>query len=86
MTPEERQARARYAVHTSWANTTDPTARTAKARAASMARFEKQAREMHPNATDEHITRVAEHLKKAYYARIQMKAAAARRAKKLAAA
>lgn len=86
MTPEQRQARARCGVHTSWANTADPTARTAKARATFLARFEKEARELHPDASEEHIRRVAEHLKKAYYARLQMQSAEARRAKKPAAA
>jgi translation initiation factor 2B subunit (eIF-2B alpha/beta/delta family) len=81
LTPEERSLRARLAVHTSWANTTDPASRTAKARAAANDRFEKQAREKHPGASDEVIARVAEHLRKAHYTAMAMKSAAARRAK-----
>jgi hypothetical protein len=81
LTPEERSLRARLAVHTSWANTLDPASRTAKARAAANDRFEKQAREKHPGASDEVIARVAEHLRKAHYTAMAMKSAAARRAK-----
>lgn len=81
MDPQDRSLRARLAAHTSWANTLDPASRTAKARAAANGRFEKQAREKHPNATDEQIARVAEHLKSAHFSRLALQAAAARRAK-----
>ncbi|MDT0472966.1 hypothetical protein RM863_12615 [Streptomyces sp. DSM 41014] len=81
MDPQDRSLRARLAAHTSWANTLDPASRTAKARAAAAGRFEREARELHPDATDEQITRVAEHLKSAHFSRIALKAAAARRAK-----
>ena len=40
LTPQQRVLRARAAVHKSWANTQDRTARTAPARAAFMRRFE----------------------------------------------
>ncbi|ODA69242.1 hypothetical protein [Streptomyces sp. AVP053U2] len=81
LSPEERSLRARLAAHTSWANTLDPKSRTARARAAANGRFEKQAREKHPDATDEQIARVAEHLRKAHYSAMALKSAAARRAK-----
>jgi plasmid maintenance system antidote protein VapI len=81
MTPEERQARAELGAHTSWAKTTDRTARTAKARKAATARFERQARELHPEASEEHITRVAKHLQKAHQARMTLASVKARRAK-----
>lgn len=42
LTDEQKSLRARIAVHTSWANTNDRTARTAPARAAALAKFEKQ--------------------------------------------
>lgn len=42
LSPEQRVLRAKVAVHQSWANTTDRTARTAPARAAFMKRFEDQ--------------------------------------------
>lgn len=81
LTPEERTLRARMAVQTSWANTLDPASRTAKARAAANGRFEKQARELHPGATDEQIARVAEHLRKAHFSALALKSAKARRMK-----
>ncbi|MCZ7414273.1 hypothetical protein [Streptomyces sp. WMMC897] len=78
MTPTERQQRARLAAHTSWANTADPTSRTAKARAAHLSRFE---READPDGvlTPEERARRASHLKKAYYARLALQSAKARR-------
>ncbi|MFH9014011.1 hypothetical protein ACH4C6_21850 [Streptomyces sp. NPDC017943] len=81
MDPQDRTLRARLAVHTSWANTLDPKSRTAKARAAAAGRFEKKARELHPDASDEQIARVAAHLKKAHYAAMALASAKARRAK-----
>jgi hypothetical protein len=80
MDPQDRTLRAKLAAHTSWANTLDPTSRTAKARAAANGRFEKEARELHPDASDEQIARVAEHLKSAYFSRLALQSAAARRA------
>lgn len=78
MTPEERKARATLGAHISWANTTDPAARTSAARRAAEERFEKQA---DPDGvlTPEERSRRAEHLRKAFYARIQLKAATTRR-------
>jgi hypothetical protein len=86
MDPQDRTLRARLAAHSSWANTLDPASRTAKARAAANARFEAKARELHPDATDEQIARVAEHLRKAHFAALALASAKARRAKKTAAA
>lgn len=84
MDPQERTLRASLAANVSWANTLDPASRTAKARAAANGRFEREARELHPDATDQQIARVAAHLKKAYFRRLQLAAAQARRAKKSA--
>jgi hypothetical protein len=42
LTPSERSLRARLAVHTSWARTSDRSGRTAPARRAALARFEHQ--------------------------------------------
>ncbi|MEV0458981.1 hypothetical protein [Catellatospora methionotrophica] len=42
LTAAQRRRRARTAVHTSWANTADRTARTAPARQAFRAKFERQ--------------------------------------------
>ncbi|MFI6861799.1 hypothetical protein ACIBKZ_18185 [Streptomyces sp. NPDC050421] len=82
MNPTERSMRARLAAHISWANTLDPASRTAKARAASMGRFEKQGREKHPDATEEQIARVAQHLKSAYFQRLALASAKSRRKKR----
>ncbi|MGW5333611.1 hypothetical protein [Streptomyces bauhiniae] len=85
MNPQDRTLRASLAAHSSWANTLDPTSRTAKARAAANGRFERQARELHPNATDDQIARVAGHLRSAHFKRLALASAKARRAKKTAA-
>lgn len=71
--PQVRVLRARLAAHKSWANTLDPTSRTAKARAAANGRFERQARELHPDATDEQIQRVATSLRKAHFSAMALK-------------
>lgn len=78
MTPEERKARAKLGAHTSWANTVDPTARTEAGRRAAELRFEKQA---DPDGVlpPEERARRAGHLRKAFYARIQLASATARR-------
>lgn len=81
MSPAERSLRATLASQVSWANTLDPQSRTAKARAAAAGRFERQAREMHPGATDEQIARVAAQLRKAHATRMALASAKARRAK-----
>jgi hypothetical protein len=68
-------------VHVSWANTDDPAARTAPARAAALARFE---READPDGTQppEERARRAAHLRSAYFARLALASARARRAKR----
>ncbi|WP_228975208.1 hypothetical protein [Streptomyces sp. DH12] len=81
MSPAERSLRARLASQVSWTNTLDPRSRTAKARAAAAARFERQAREMHPDATDEQIARIAKQLRSAHATRMALAAAKSRRAK-----
>lgn len=68
--PAERRIIASIGAHTSWANTPDRTARTAAARAAADARF--------LTAADGDPVR-AEHLRKAFYARLALKSAQARR-------
>lgn len=78
MDPQNRSLRARLAAHASWANTLDPASRTAKARAAANARFEREARDKHPDATDEQIARIAEHLRKAHFTRLALASAQAR--------
>ena len=81
LTPEQRSLRGRLAAHTSWANTQDPKARTAAARDKFAARFE---REVDPDGVlaPEERARRAESARKAYFARLAFRSAAARRAKK----
>jgi|SRR5690625_3224520 len=66
----ERRLSARIAAHESWANTPDRSARTANARAALDQRFLDEAGGDHERA---------EHLRKAYFARLALKSAQARR-------
>ena len=70
LTPAETRLRASIAAHTSWANTEDRTARTAKGRAALLAKFLAQ-------ANGDPVR--AEHLRLAYYKRLALKSAVARR-------
>lgn len=79
MNAEERRLRAQLGAEVSWANTTDRTARTAAGSRAAEARFETQAREMHPDADDAQIAQVAEHLRKAHFRRMGLKSATSRR-------
>lgn len=74
MTPTERKLAGTIGAHISWANTENRTARTAPARAALEKRFLDE-------AGGDPIR--AANLKKAYYARLALKSAQARRAKRL---
>ena len=82
-TAAERSLQARLAGETSWANTADPSARTAPARKAFLERFE---RLVDPDGTmaPEERARRAEHARRAHYARLALKSAQARRAKRAA--
>lgn len=74
----ERRLSASLAAHESWANTPDRSARTAPARAALMAKFE---REVDPDGIlppDERARR-AEHKRKAFFQRLALKSARSRR-------
>ncbi|MCP9272779.1 hypothetical protein [Mycolicibacterium arenosum] len=78
LTPAERTMRARLGAHTSWANTTDRSARTAAAREAALRRFETQ---VDPEGllSPEERHRLAEHARKAHMLKLSMAAAKARR-------
>ena len=81
----ERHAQAgKIGAHMSWANTADPAARTANGRAAFMAKFLEEADPEGVLSPAERERR-AEHLRKAHFARLAMKSAAARRKKASAA-
>lgn len=70
LTPGELTLRAQLAAHTSWAKTTDRSARTANARRALENKFLAEA---------DGDPQRAESLRKAYYARLALKSAKARR-------
>lgn len=70
LTPVELSLRGRIAAHTSWANTPDRPARTAKARKALEDKFLAEA---------DGDPKRAEHYPRAYYARLALKSAQARR-------
>ncbi|MFZ3270802.1 MAG: hypothetical protein WA622_17245 [Mycobacterium sp.] len=70
LSPSERSLRGKLAAHTSWANTADWPARTAKARSALDNKFLAEA------GGD---PKRAESLRKAYFARLALKSAQARR-------
>lgn len=78
LSPAHRTLRARLAAHESWARTADPTARTAPARAAMDARF---GREVDPDGTlpPAERARRADHARRAYYTRLALRSAQARR-------
>jgi hypothetical protein len=81
LTPAERALRARLAVHTSWANTSDRAARTAPARRAALERFE---RHVDPDGSlsDAERARRAEQAMRAHMARLALRSAQARRRRK----
>ncbi|CAN5860647.1 hypothetical protein BH23ACT8_BH23ACT8_15750 [soil metagenome] len=80
LTPEQRTLRARMAGLTSWANTSDPAARTAPARAAFNERFE---REFDPDGVlpEPERRRRAECARRAHFTRLALLSSKARAAK-----
>lgn len=78
LTPGERVLRSKMAVHKSWANTEDRTARTEAARRASWDRFEKQVDPEGKLDPDERFKR-AESARKAFYAEMAFKSHRSRR-------
>jgi hypothetical protein len=70
LTPAQKSLRGKMAVETSWANTEDRSARTAKARRALEDKFLAE-------AGGDPVK--AEHLRKAHYARVALKSSQARR-------
>jgi hypothetical protein len=76
----ERALRARIASHASWANTSNPSERTAPGRRAFLERFEHQ---VDPNGTLPEAERIrrADHARKAYFTALALKSAQARRKK-----
>jgi hypothetical protein len=68
--------------HDRWAAVEDRTAATAPARQAFRGRFLTEARERFGDLPADELARRAEHLRKAYYARLALRSAQARRARK----
>jgi hypothetical protein len=80
LSPEEVQQRASIAAHESWARTPDRSARTAAAREARWQKYVDRASQLAPvGASDEDITRRAEHLRQADLKRMALKSARNRR-------
>lgn len=80
LSPGERSLRAKLAAHRSWANTTNPSARTAPGRQAFFERFE---REVDPlgKLKPEERQRRADSARRAFMAEIALKSARSRRRK-----
>jgi len=78
MPTQDRRSLARAAAHDSWASTTDRSARTAPARARFLDRFERQ---VDPNGvlSPAERSRRASHARTAYFTRLGVKSAQARR-------
>ncbi|GAA1706565.1 hypothetical protein [Fodinicola feengrottensis] len=81
--PEVAHLRAKIAAETSWSRTVDRSARTRPAREASLKRFEQQ---VDPDGTLPPAVRAqrAEHAKRAYFAKLALLSAHARRRNKTA--
>lgn len=78
--PAERSLIARIAAHERWGRETDRTAATSAARQAFRDRFLAQ---VPPEVTDpQRRTEMAEHLRRAWYQRLALKSAQARRSRK----
>lgn len=81
LTPAERSLRARMAVHTSWAQTTDRAARTAPARRAALQRFERQV-DPDGSLSSAERARRADQAMRAHMARLALRSAQTRRRRK----
>ena len=78
LTPAERSLRSQIAAHKSWAHTPDRAARTSNARRAMLDKFEREVDPEGQLAPAERAKR-AENARKAYFARLALKSAQARR-------
>lgn len=74
LSPEQRSMHARLAAHSLHAQVEDPSAHTAPARAAFMARFERQV-DPDGKLSPQERARRAEHARKAYFLALSLKAA-----------
>lgn len=83
LTPQQRRLRASQAAHSSWAQTTDRTARTAPGTAAFLDRFERQVDPAGQLDPQERARRAAS-ARKAYFTRLALKSSRARASRKAA--
>lgn len=83
MDQAQRTTRARIAAHTSWAKTADRTRRTAPAREAALARFEREV-DPHGVMTPQQRAAAAQSARTAHFQRLALASHAARRAKRAA--
>lgn len=81
LTPEQRTLRARLAANIRWSKVRDRAAENAKARAAFIEQFERQ---VDPNGEMDPVTRAraAENARSAHYARLALRSAMVRAARK----
>lgn len=82
--PTVRVMVARIAAHEKWAATPDRSAATAPARKAFADRFVREAAERFPDLPASALPPLAENLRKAFYTRLALRSAEARRARKAA--
>lgn len=85
LSPAERSIRGQIAAHESWARTENRPARTRKAREKFESRFEREVDPSGVLSPDERAKRAA-NARQAYFARLALKSAKARRARKSGAA
>lgn len=78
LTPSERALYGQIAAHESWARTTDRAARTENARRAMLVKFEFEV-DPHGELTPAERAVRANHARKAYFKRLALKSAQARR-------
>lgn len=80
MNREQRALAGRFGAHKSWANTTDPAARTAPARAAGPGSLDRWEREVDPDGVLDPAERHrrAESARKAYYTRLALRSSRSR--------
>lgn len=79
--PAIASLRGRVAANASWAKLTPAqrVERTEAGRRAAEDRFLKQARELHPDASEEHLAAVANNLQREHFSRMALRSAVARR-------
>jgi truncated hemoglobin YjbI len=82
LTPEQRAMYGRMGAAIARARH-NPTELTAEARKRFLSRFEEQARELHPDADDLEIARVAKELKRAHFIKLAIASSRARGRKAL---